>query len=199
MYIIKKTSDKIVSIKDKAWENANVAEVNVRNWEGYAKAPKTEAKLLYSDFGIHVQLMTDENPLRATVREQNGPVCKDSCMEFFVRPNENDPRYVNIEINPFGTMYLGLRTSRHDCVHPEYDKDYFEIQSYVDNEKWMLQFVIPFEIIKEIFGGHTKTMYGNLYKCGDETESPHYATYYPITSENPDYHRPECFGEFVLE
>lgn len=199
MYIIKKTSDKVVSIKDKAWENANVAEVKSRNWEGFSKAPYMEARLLYSDFGIHVQLMTDENPLLARIREQNGPVCKDSCMEFFVRPNSDDPRYFNMEFNPFGTMYLGLRTSRHDCVHPEYDKDYFEVQSYVDNEKWVLQFVIPFEFIKEIFGGYTKTMYGNLYKCGDETESEHYATYYPILTEKPDYHRPECFGEFVLE
>ncbi|MBR1970023.1 MAG: hypothetical protein IKA17_06675 [Clostridia bacterium] len=58
---------------------------------------------------------------------------------------------------------------------------------------------IPFEFIDEIFGGHTKKMYGNLYKCGEDTEKEHYVTYYPIVSEKLDFHRPEFFGEFVLE
>jgi tRNA-dihydrouridine synthase A len=34
---------------------------------------------------------------------------------------------------------------------------------------------------------------GNLYKCGDKTPQPHYLSAFPIQSEKPDYHRPECF------
>ena len=69
----------------------------------------------------------------------------------------------------------------------------------MDDEKWVLQFCIPFEFVNEVFTNHTKTMYGNLYKCGDETQKMHYATYYPIDTQSPDYHRPEFFGEFVLD
>ena len=96
-------------------------------------------------------------------------------------------------------MYFAVRTSRYDPVYPDKDKKYFNVKSYVDDKRWTLQFCIPFEIIDEIFGGHTTTIYVNLYKCGDETQNTHYATYYPITTEQPDYHRPEFFGEFVLE
>jgi len=199
MYIIKKTENNIKCINDKAWETANVANIDTVNWDGYGCPPKTTAKLLYSDFGIHVQLETDENPLLARFRNQNDSVCLDSCMEFFFRPNENDPRYFNFEFNPFGTMYFALRTSRFDPVHPDKDKSYFNVKSYVDDKKWVLQFCIPFEFIDEVFGSHTKTIYGNLYKCGDETENMHYATYYPVKSEEPDYHLPETFGLFVLE
>ena len=58
-------------------------------------------------------------------------------------------------------------------------------------------FTIPFEFTDRVFKGHTDTMYGNLYKCGGENQ--HYVSYYPVQTEKPDFHRPEFFGEFVLE
>ena len=199
MYIIKKTENKIICVNDKAWESANVAHIDKVNWIEYGCVPETSAKLLYNDYGIYVQLQTDEKPLLARYTNQNDEVCNDSCMEFFFRPNENDPRYFNFEFNPFGTMYFAVRTSRWDPMHPAKDKEYFNVKSYVDDKRWILQFCIPFELINEIFGSHTKTIYGNLYKCGEETAKKHYATYYPIMVKEPDYHRPEFFGEFCLE
>ena len=199
MYVIKKTENNINCINDKAWNSANIANIDKVNWTEFGCIPKTTGKLLYDNFGIYVQLETDEKPLLARYSKQNDRVCDDSCMEFFFRPNENDPRYLNFEFNPFGTMSLGVRTSRYDRVYPQKDKKYFNVKSYVDDKRWVLQFYIPFEFIDEIFGSHTKTIYGNLYKCGDETTNMHYATYYPITVKEPDYHRPEFFGKFVLE
>lgn len=199
MYIIKKVDQKITTIDDKVWNIANVAEVNVKNWGQYDYIPNTTAKILYSDYGIHVQMQTDEKPLLARYTQQNDPVNTDSCMEFFVRPNENDDRYLNFEFNPFGTMYFAIRTNRYDPVNPDKNKEYFEVNSYVDDKKWILQFTIPFEFIASIFGSHTSTMYGNLYKCGDETEREHYGSYYLLDPNSVDFHRSEYFGEFILE
>lgn len=199
MYVIKKVENNIKCINDKAWQIADIANIDKINWPEFCYAPKTTAKLLYNDYGIYVQLETDEKPLLARSYTQNEKVCADSCMEFFIRPNENDPRYFNFEFNPFGTMSLAVRTSRHDPVRPDKDKKYFNVKSYVDEKSWVLQFCIPFEFIDGILGTHSKTMYGNLYKCGEDTETEHYVTYYPIKTEKPDYHRPEFFGEFVLE
>ncbi|MBR4890623.1 MAG: carbohydrate-binding family 9-like protein [Clostridia bacterium] len=199
MYIIKKTENNISCINDKAWDLASVASLDKINWPEFPCSYKTTAKLLYNENGIYVRLETDEKPLLARFSNQNDTICCDSCMEFFVRPNENDPRYINFEFNPFGTMYMSVRTSRFDPVFPDKDKKYFNVKSYVDDKKWVLQFCIPFEFIDEIFGSHTKKIYGNLYKCGNETVKRHYATYYPIDTEQPDYHRPEFFGEFILD
>lgn len=198
MYTIKRIQNKIESINDKAWDLAEVAPINIRNWEQFEYIPNTFAKILYNDYGIYIQLSTDEKPLLARYTEQNAPVCKDSCMEFFIRPNENDKRYLNFEFNPFGTMYLAVRTSRQDKVYPTEDKTYFEVKSYVDSEKWVHQFVIPFEFIDRIYGGHTQKMYGNLYKCGEDTEREHYLSFYPLDPNRVDFHRPEYFGEFIL-
>ena len=199
MYIIKKTDAKITCINDKAWEMANVADINCKNWSQFPYAPKTTAKILYSDYGIHVQLESEEKPLLARRTEQNTFVCEDSCMEFFFRPNENDMRYINFEFNPFGTMYLAVRTTRFDPVYPTEDKSYFETKTYVDDKSWKLQFVVPFEFIDRIFGTHTKTMYGNLYKCGEQCEQEHYLSYYPLHPVEIDFQRSEYFGEFILE
>lgn len=58
---------------------------------------------------------------------------------------------------------------------------------------------MPFSLIDSLAGGHTKKMYGNLFKVGVETAIEHYVTYAPINTEEPDFHRPECFVEFILE
>ena len=199
MYMIKKVDHRIHCMKDTAWEQANVADVTCINWEEFSWCPKTQAKILYSDYGLHIQLQTDEKDLVATYRTQNSAVCDDSCMEFFFRPNENDKRYFNFEFNPFGTMYFGFRYDRYDYVNPEEDKQFFEVKSYVDENLWTVQFTVPFAYIENMVGGYTKNMFGNIYKCASGTDHEHYATYYPVKTEHPDYHLPETFGAFVLE
>ena len=47
--------------------------------------------------------------------------------------------------------------------------------------------------------GHGYTFRGNFYKCGDETAIPHYGMWNPVGTENADFHRPEYFGDFVIE
>ncbi len=199
MYIIKKTDRNITDIYDEAWDSANVAEISTINWAEYDYCPKTTAKLLYNENGIYIQMKTDEKPLLARVTEKNGEIYKDSCMEFFICPKEGDKRYMNFELNPFGTMYFNLRTGRDDGEKQYMDRDCFNIISKVEEDLWTLQYVIPFDLIDKIFGGHSKNMKGNLYKCGDETERVHFLSYYPIKTEAPDFHRSEFFGDFILE
>ena len=199
MYFIKKTQKEKLEIFDREWENANVADIAVINWKEFSYAPKTTAKILYNESGIWVQMQTDEQDLLARCTKQNGPVSDDSCMEFFFRPNENDPRYLNFEYNAFGTMYCAVRTGRFDSVKPKVDKKDFCVETYVEEGNWILQYFVPFSFIESIFGSYTKTMYANLYKIGVDTKFEHYVSYAPINADEPDFHRPECFVEFVLE
>lgn len=199
MYTIKRTDRKITSIWDKNWENAQLAEIKQCPWAGREPNFNTSARILYDDYGMYVRLETDEpNPV-AQRTEQNSDVCEDSCMEFFISPNENDAHYINFEFNAYGTMYMSVRASRHEFFFPPMDRSYFEVQSYVDNKRWVLQFVIPFAFCEKYFGAYTKNMRGNLYKCGTKGDQKHNATYYRIDTPAPDYHLPEFFGPFVLE
>ena len=199
MYTIKKIERKISGMDDKLWEIAEVAPVTINNWKQFEYLPNTYAKLLYSDEGLFVKMSTDEKPLLARYTKQNDKVCTDSCMELFIRPNSEDMRYLNFEFNPFGTMYFAIRTNRFDPVHPSEDKKFFDVQTLVEEDKWTIQFMIPFSYIDEVFGGHTKVMLGNLYKCGEQTEREHYGSYYPMHPTEIDFQRSEYFGEFILE
>ncbi len=197
MYTVKKTDRKITDIKDFAWDSANVAEVTLKNWGDYPCEPYTTARVLYSDYGLHIKLETDEKQLFATHRVQNEEVCEDSCMEFFFRANEDNPAYFNFEFNPFGTMYMSTRRSRLDFHYPEVDRFYFEVQSVVEAEKWTVMFTVPFDFMDSEVGGHTRRMFGNFFKCcGANT---HYLTYTPVATPHPDFHQPTLFGELELE
>ena len=44
-----------------------------------------------------------------------------------------------------------------------------------------------------------KKLRANFYKCGDRMPVKHYVTWNPIGWPQPDYHRPEYFGELVFE
>jgi cellulose/xylan binding protein with CBM9 domain len=43
-----------------------------------------------------------------------------------------------------------------------------------------------------------QTWRGNLFKCGDETSHPHWASWAPIGQEL-NFHQPEKFGELRFE
>ena len=197
MYIVKKVSSPVSDIFSPLWEEADVAEIKCVNWKEFEYAPKTQVRLLYSDFGLHIRFITDEKNRIAKATERNSYVYEESCVEFFIRPNENDHHYFTFEFNPFGTMYMSYRTSRTDFMNPTEEDAYFDIKSYTSGDKWSLTFTIPFEFMDKYFGGHTKKFFANSQKCGGGT--PHYLSLFPISTPAPDFHRPEFFGEFVLE
>ena len=39
----------------------------------------------------------------------------------------------------------------------------------------------------------------NCYKCGDLTPKPHYLSWNPVTSQTPDFHRPQVFGQMIMK
>ena len=76
------------------------------------------AQICYSDDAFFVHLQTDEKNALAEENGHLGYPCRDSCLEFFLCPMENDSRYFNIEFNMNGCVYFGFgserkRTNRH--------------------------------------------------------------------------------------
>ena len=64
-----------------------------------------------------------------------------------------------------------------------------------DSVYWSMTVEIPAEIfgIKEF----KEPLRGNLYKCADKANTPHYLSAFPIETEKPDFHRPEFFDILV--
>ncbi len=175
------------------------------NWVEYNYKPEVYFSIAYGKHEIFLKYYVKENFMKAEKTETNQMVCEDSCVEFFVSP-EDDGIYYNLEFNPIGTCLLGTGTSRADSTraNPEIISRIRRLSSAGDKPfrektgelEWTLTVAIPLDVffhhkVKDLKG---KTFRANFYKCGDMLTVPHYVTWNPVGTKNPDYHQPEYFG-----
>jgi hypothetical protein len=186
-------------------EQREKLKIDVINWKDYNYKPEVSLAIEYSDEEIYLKYYVTEDYFKAEKTETNQMVCEDSCVEFFVSP-EDDGVYYNLEFNGIGTCLLGTGTRRENSTkaNPGVIAKIRRITSVgekpVSEKKgkfdWTITVAIPLEIfflhdIKKLKG---KSFRANFYKCGDKLTVPHYVTWNPVGTEKPDYHRPEYFG-----
>jgi len=175
------------------------------NWSGYEYKPDVRLAIAYGDNEIFLKYYIKEKYFKAEKTVTNEMVCEDSCVEFFVSP-EDDGIYYNIEFNPIGTCLLGTGYDRSSSrrVSPEIVSRIRRLTSSgiepfkekTGDNTWTITIAIPFVVffrhkVKDLKG---KTFRANFYKCGDKLTVPHYVTWSPVGTKEPDYHRPEYFG-----
>lgn len=170
---------------------------------GEAYGISASAQLCYDDEALYVRLSAVEEAIRAENRSFPDEPCEDSCLEFFFRPLEEDPRYLNIEFNPNKLMFLGLGTGIPDLIRlVPLETEIFTPEVSYTEDGWEIRYAIPHAFVRRIFPayrpGPGKVLYGNFYKCGDLTPHPHYLSWSPIT-EGHTFHRPGDFGKLIFE
>ena len=160
------------------------------------------AQFCHSAEALHVHLRAVEKNIRAEYTTPLSPVCCDSCLEFFFMPEKED-RYFNFEINPNGCLYIGFGHGRKDstALCRENMKDLFDIRPQKTQDGWEVFYRIPLSFLRLFLPDFTFTgaLRANVYKCGDLTAHKHYLSWNPVTSETPDFHRPEDFGVMLFQ
>ena len=199
-YIIKKTDVINPGISSTEWEKAEPGVMGFdHKWKEFVKAPLTTFKVLKGPEGMSVLMNTKEYNLRSEIKEQNGLVCTDSCMEFFFKPDPWDVNYFNFELNPGGYLYLAIGPMRSPRKLINVDREIFSIESDAKEGDWTLKFYIPDSFVLRYFDKIHPVMRGNFYKCGDDTDHRHYATWAEVETERPDYHLPDFFDKLEIE
>ncbi len=196
----------MIKIEKTAIENAEKNVLANKLWGTDAYKPTVYVQLAYDDEGFIVKFTVDgeSDPLRDK-KEHLSCVCEDSCVEFFANfAPENSEKYFNFEVNAAGYMDAAFRSDRYISDPLEIaDIESFCITPEIHENYWTLTYKIGFDFIKKYYPefdiSTCEYFIGNLYKCGDWTEMEHYVSYFKIDTEEPDYHRPEYFGEFVIE
>ncbi len=179
------------------------------NWQEFGYCPLVKFRIGHIDNEIWLKFDVEEKHILAKEINANGEVYKDSCVEFFI--SWDGINYYNIEVNCIGIVRLGYGTGRNNrqFVDPEMIKK-IGVQSSLGNQpfsertgnfEWNLMLRIPvecftFNSIKSLSG---KKATANFYKCGDETSEPHFVTWNPVNTPQPDYHQPEFFGKLEFE
>ena len=195
-------------VADRMETDALRSYVNVINWSKYAYKPIVVFDIARGEKEIYIHYFVRGLSLRAMASADGEFLHTDSCVEFFVRP-ENELSYANFEFSCTGVCLAARGNGRHGRT-PLTSDEYKRIRRYstvpkeVFAEKtgihaWELTVAIPFELIGLDAANLPEKIRGNFYKCADDTAHPHYLTWSPIHLPSPDYHCPEYFGEIYLQ
>lgn len=166
--------------------------------------PITAVDLAYTESGLYLRFHSRGRGMRATASENGSRVHIDSCVEAFIRiPGEE--RYRNFEFNCIGTCDASYRKDREES-EPLTPKEYEEISvasserrdTLFERTQGVESFWVSVKISWKLFGSIPEAILANFYKCGDETVMPHYASWQPVDSLKPDFHRPESFARLLL-
>ena len=150
---------------------------------------------------LYIRLRAAEAHIRAEYTAPLSPVCRDSCLEFFFMP-EDDGRYLNLEVNPNGCLLAGFGRGRADRVflHRDDLADLLALKAERTPEGWEVSYRLPLSFLRLFWPGFAfaGALRANFYKCGDLTAQEHYLSWNPVTSDAPDFHRPQDFGRLVF-
>ena len=174
--------------------------------DAYPYKPEVRFAIAHDGQALLVRFDVEEENPRAVTTRNNGPVWEDSCVEFFVKEPDS-PYYFNFETNCIGTGLAAKRLSRNEFSHFDearmaqvVRRSSFPAEPVDIHGKtaWSLELEIPFSLICESTGVPPRLL-ANFYKCGDKTEVMHFLSWNPVRVPNPDFHRPEFFGELILK
>lgn len=185
-----------------------VSTISEVNWaEEYPYRPLTTFSIGHSGQALYIDYLVRCNFLRAVNDADQSPVSQDSCVEFFVSPH-SDGHYWNFEFNCIGAINASHRVERRNptrltqaelAMVRRYascgDRPFCELEGLF---VWSLLVVIPLELIGVEYQGEPVAMTGNFYKCASATSQPHYLSWNAVSAPQPDFHRPECFGDIIL-
>jgi len=182
--------------------------IDIVNWKEFPYKPVVAFDIARGDKDLYLHFFVRGLSLRAMAYEDGEYVHPDSCVEFFMR-KDDELFYTNFEFNCIGTCLAARGNGRHNRT-PITSNEFAKIRRYTTlphvafEEKkgihaWELTVAIPFDLMGLDASNLPNKIRGNFYKCADETSYPHYVTWSPIKLPAPDYHCPEHFGEIYFK
>lgn len=185
-------------------ETCPVFDVNQFNWGGDYR-PKAYGRLAWLEGkGFYLHMICEEaNPV-CHYHNDSDPVYLDSAMEAFFSLNPPDLSYFNFEFNASGALLAKFGTKRHGRIFfKEEELKAIERCVTTGSKQWEIKLLFPLEILKHYFPDFspkdgTKIRL-NFFKLAEGEEMTHFASYSPIQTEKPDFHRPEFFADGVFQ
>lgn len=184
------------------WSAVPVISVDCVLWEPDCGIRMAQ-QLCYDETALYVRQRAKESAIRAEYTAPLSPVHQDSCMEFFFALGE-DNRYFNFEINPNACFELGFGANRSNRIRlcRKNEQETFCARCVRTPDGWTAEYRIPMDFLRLFYPDFRPKpgvrFRANCYKCGGLTEQPHFLAWNPVTSETPDFHRPQDFGSMYL-
>lgn len=175
------------------------------NWPDYNYKPEVILFIAHTKREILLKYRVIENHILARYTSIHSPVCRDSCVEFFI--SSINGFYYNFEFNCIGTPLVeyGKQGESRSFIDEEIISK-IRILSTLGNKpidtskrdgKWELTVAIPFTLFNEdkFRKPYNHTYKANFYKCGEDLHLPHYLSWNRVDVDKPNFHTPDFFGE----
>src|SRR5690606_31788266 len=172
--------------------------------------PSTKVKVAYDNAYIYVIFLVKDQYVRSVTTAINGPVWKDSAVEFFFAPDTSSPQnYFNLEVNCGGVPLLGYPSiagikptiadiKRIEIAHSLPGVNDPEITDAIN---WTIECKIPIRMLEKYARvTHPKsgvTWRANFYKIAGINSNPHNLSWTVIDHPKPTFHLPAYFGTLI--
>lgn len=180
--------------------------IDIAPWAEFPYKPEVAISVAASLSHLFVKFNVEGKGLKAEFGKTNEPVWQDSCVEFFIADPDGNG-YRNFEINCTGTLLcahqerkgVGVKHISEDEAarilrHTSVEKGLFAEKE--GDFKWDVAVSIPWDFLG--YESIPEDVRVNFYKCADGSRWPHYLCWAPITTPEPDFHRPEFFGKLIF-
>lgn len=191
-------------------ENGVRRTIDSLGWKDrYPYHPLTTFSVAHSADTLFVDFFVRCNYLRAINDKPNSPVYEDSCVGMCIRPSTDSPTYISLMINCIGTLCGKIhaadgsvtmipddKLNRIACFASCGNRPFRELEGLFT---WNILAEIPLDVLGIATPAFPLSMKGNFFKCASGTSQPHFLSWMPIDSPSPDFERPDCFGDIILE
>lgn len=216
-YTIHRVCHPEIAFDSPMWRDVPALAINQFHPRSSDHRPRTLARIAYDPQSLCVRFDVEDRYVRSVATGYQQPVCRDSCVEFFVQPKP-DRGYFNLETNCGGTLLLYYieDPTRTPTGFAKFTPVPLELASqitilhslpcHVDPEittptSWSLAYRLPLSILEHYVGRlgplPGQSWRGNLYKCGDHTSHPHWASWSPV-GDQLNFHQPARFGDLCF-
>ncbi len=197
------------------WNSIQALEVDKHMGEEPVHKPGVQAKVAYDQEALYVIFQVEDQYVRCMIEEYQGPVSRDSCVEFFFTPGTDISQgYFNLEFNCGGTAVFKFQKVAKDgqTKIPKAAFDQIEIAhslprivnpEVADPLTWTIEYRLPIDILKEYYdvvppapGVEWKV---NFYKIASESSHPHWLAWSFVDNPEPKFHLPQFFGTLKFQ
>ncbi len=180
------------------------------NWPNeFPKTLPVSVHIAHDNQKIYLYYQVEGEELRAVNTKDFMSVWEDSCVEFFMQ-RKGEKTYRNFEFNVHGVLLASKHETRNSSEKFSEElmssiKRFTTIRHIYKSNRQLSDWTLYVEIPKNAIGFSQdeklsqQTIGANFYKCGDETNEPHFISWNPIDLPKPDFHVPQFFGELMFE
>jgi hypothetical protein len=194
-------------LDDAVWAKAPRFPDFVMNLDGSAASYKTEARMLYDDTYLYVAFRCLDDNIWATLKRRDEHLWDEEVVEVFVQADPKQNSYIELEVNPLGTMLdiylLDIRKPLHyESWNSQKLKWAVQVSGTVDgkngDKEWTCEIALPMEDVvtaKNLPPRPGDRWRLNLYRV-ENRPTPALLAWSPTLKD--DFHLPSMFGEIVF-